>query len=273
MPSIFFVNHPDKEPRYGRSRVGSQMIIPWNTTVTHRRKMIERSGVYLNIGALNNPLKSDILFWGEYEVGSNCTIINTLQSPKAVHNFLPPVSSVAVIPPSGHNTDPYVFGDIFKYTCCRIGSINLKKGDVVVFGTYRNNNTGIATLFAIDTFFVVEDEKKINCISSNSQFYLAAIVPNTKKRNTYFEARMWSPNAPYFSFVPCMPCNNSTAPKIALGFKKPIIDLGHWGRSVKHSYYGYNVIKCNYNYPSDWNYILTQINSAGLHLGIFVDSI
>ena len=112
--NVYIVSHPQDEPSYNRKRPMSRMNLGWNTFNRHKRKFIKRSGSYLNGSTVHN---ADIYFWGEYEAGSDCTVVSN-NRPKAIHDVLIPARGVSPIPTSALNTDPYVFGNHFKHICC-----------------------------------------------------------------------------------------------------------------------------------------------------------
>ena len=116
IPKVFICTHPHNRPSYGKV-ISSRVYIPWNTTNNHRRIFISRSGQYLCKGLLNT---GTIYFCGEYEPSSEAQIISK-SCPKAVHDNLIPARGKARIPAHAINTDPYVFGEHFKYICCQLG--------------------------------------------------------------------------------------------------------------------------------------------------------
>ena len=57
------------------------------------------------------------------------------------------------------NTDPFVFGDHFYYTCCKQEKAkHLKEGSVILFGTcYGESKDRETAYYAIDTVFVIKE--------------------------------------------------------------------------------------------------------------------
>lgn len=158
MANIYFVKHPHQEPNYGTTKVGDRVRVLW-TTNEHRRKFIKHDGKYLtNNGIIDY---APLYFWGEYEPYSCATIIQSEGCPKAIHDDLKSVRDISTtINPiclypqpqhNGLNTDPYVFGDRFRYICCmkkELEKLGLKKGDVIIFGNV------VRSSFCFDTVFV-----------------------------------------------------------------------------------------------------------------------
>lgn len=71
------------------------------------------------------------------------------------------------------NTDPFVFGDTFYYTCCKqFQTKRLKEGSVILFGT------GYADRFVIDTVFVIKEIIKYN---KNTLAHTLNTFRNSKK--------------------------------------------------------------------------------------------
>ena len=73
------------------------------------------------------------------------------------------------------NTDPFVFGDTFYYTCCqRKRLFGPEKGDIILFGSCKNGKVLIDTVFVVDNpKLEVDDEFK----KRNPIFYETVIIP------------------------------------------------------------------------------------------------
>lgn len=123
----------------------------WNTG-NHKRKYLKVQGSYLN--SVNQKQQSkNLYFWGEWEAQSN--IIKELNHsnsllPKLIFEpyYKQPIGNV--------NTDPFVFGNQFHYCICKQGHYpslreKLEKGDIILFGSHKND------AFILDTLFVIKD--------------------------------------------------------------------------------------------------------------------
>ena len=126
----------------------------WNTG-NHRRKYIEVSGNYLT--SLNSQPKTvdKLYFWGEWEAPSRCRQINEPCADGPHYIFNPHYT--LPVPINAANTDPFVFGNQFYYCICKQAHYtslrNLEPGDVILFGSCKNKQ------FVLDTLFVIKDKK------------------------------------------------------------------------------------------------------------------
>ncbi len=126
---------------------------PWNTG-DHRRKFLCNPGRYVSgDGSLG---AGPLVFWGEWEPPSN--VLQRWGRKDFLPRFLH--EPVWEHPAAGgmprQNTDPWVFGDCFRYSNCgqlRSGRAlqKLTQGSIVLFGSAIRLN------FVIDTVFVVKD--------------------------------------------------------------------------------------------------------------------
>lgn len=213
---IYIVSHPGIEPAYSPGQWRGLQRVTWNRTPTHWRKFIERNGTLVDGGGIVQPNKL-LRFWAEYEPASDCLMLNTKNiQPKALHTRLIPVGPGNMCPPvvgypkKCHNTDPYVFGDCFYYTCCKRYSKVYKRGDIILFGSLMQDNTGKFGKLMLDTVIVVREEVPVNRIPSTSNFYKASIAPLVRSGvsvNTVVAGIMYgsteAANAKMYSFVPC----------------------------------------------------------------------
>lgn len=170
----------------------------WNYGL-HRRKFLHAKGIYIENGEKIGDEQNlkDIYFWGEWEPESKVTSIFKKPIEGAKPHFInEPVVKIqsghVVVPinKNAHpvNTDPFVFGDKgFYYSCCKQrnkkGNITqmqyLEPGSIILFGSninhYRKSNSNInqekepKPYFALDTVFVVGEDKKTYSIDSYSE--------------------------------------------------------------------------------------------------------
>ena len=218
MPSIIQFFHPGLEHKYNFTNKDNQHIRTWNLD-GHRRKFMIHDGQYIE----NNIRKSSkLLFWCEWEPPS---IVERLPQhgrtltkkayPEYLHYpFLPPVEKIKEYQKSGYqNTDPFIFGDAFRYSNCKQATYSslkkLEKGSLILFGSRVNYR------FAIDTVFVVKESEPY-IASLNDKFenlgifnqIVLKMFKNSKCNNSKAEKVLYT-GATYdkkvnsmFSFVP-----------------------------------------------------------------------
>ena len=193
----------------------------------HKRKVIKTSGKYYQNGKL---FDSELIFWGEWEPDSAVTPI-VPQPPRDkfighdLHHPLlilgkngKPKAKRYINGQKCQNTDPFVFGGPFHYSCCQQhygGALSklayLDKGSIIVFGTnYRKPSPTIV----IDTVLVVGESRPYNTSSIARDLkgfvtndYLMIMDLNTPAPG--FDFRCYHGATPansvegMFSFVPC----------------------------------------------------------------------
>jgi hypothetical protein len=178
--------HPGGDP--GTDDPGGN-IKSWNRSFTksrkkipHVRKFMIAPGSYVEeINGKEIYQQRDLFFWGEWEPPSKVHHLNRIQVqeeelyPQYLHKpYLPP-------PPFPQNTrdeknpyqntDPFVFGDSFRYAICRqrAGNImtRLDKGSLILFGIGKEEK-GKAPRFLLDTVFVVAGYRDYKDYSPNA---------------------------------------------------------------------------------------------------------
>ena len=232
MATFYFVEHPMKEPRYGRAANGERIPVRWAIRQPHHRKFMMRQGEYLD----GSNLKYEkFYFWGEYEAHSDCIIKNITNTPIAIHDVLHPVRGTAPLLTNALNTDPYVFGNHFKNICCGIRNGKYEHGDVVLFG-YKEGNC-----FYFDTVFVVDRKRYIDYLHQTTQYYKASIEPlNRDRKNAepslprveyYFQGISYYENREYYSFVPCtLDYTTQQLPSVPQDFRKKVVTKERWDK-------------------------------------------
>lgn len=208
------LNHPGSEKPFklskGYQKISGSIIREWNNDPRHYRKFIRIKGEHLpSIGA--KLIESNLLLWGEWEGNSVFHPINNGKGrPTGIHE---PFHSTQIR--GFENTDPYIYGDCFKYaTCKQSGQVaNLDSQSLILFGsTFPSKNA-----FFLDTVFVVKShEKAVDVFQSGAKNYTITYreetleqlgndymgpVPSKTKR--IYHGQKWSENPQYFSFVPC----------------------------------------------------------------------
>lgn len=140
--------HPSGEHRPAR-HAG---VMPWNTG-PHKRKYLVSEGTALV--ETDGPTSGEFAFWGEWESESRFQTlpVGPAGSPRYVHA---PFWQQPTADTFRQNTDPYVFGDCFRYTNCNQpyrGAPSwlqrLDRRSVLLFGG------SLLGHFVIDTVFVV----------------------------------------------------------------------------------------------------------------------
>lgn len=134
-------------------------IKKWNTG-EHARKFIRVKGKYLS-DLTSHEKNDELMFWGEWEAESifekiKCNEKQEAGYPKYIHKPVVKITNELGL----QNTDPYVFGDNFIFSCCKQQSFkqlrHLQPGSIIVFGSKLDNK------FVIDTVFVIKDGQDYN---------------------------------------------------------------------------------------------------------------
>lgn len=255
--------------------------IDWNKG-DHKRKFLKNPGIYLDG---NNKVKSDVIFWGEWEAPSDMIqklIIEEETQPKYLFQpYFSPLQYQGFL----QNTDPFVFGDNFYYVCCRQttkrGSTQLRflgEGSVILFGSRLNHK------FVLDTVFVVDKYYDIKSLKQVSQYVPDTYVDVTLKHilscgninqnkcssnqnfRLYIGAKFDNPKNEMFSFFPCLPYKA----KINNGFSRPVIQIPNIISDNQSQGY-----KINRNFKTNikelWTEVKNQVEKANLNLGIYTE--
>jgi len=272
MPTIQ-LNHPCNEKLFiignGYFPFNNQIIREWNNDTLpngkqpHYRKFIRSNGEF--VANMNSkPQNSNLIFWGEWEGNSIFNPINNGQNtPNGIHE---PFHSVVVR--GFQNTDPYVFGNYFKYAICSQKGImcNLPTGSLILFGTTTNIG------FLLDTVFVVKShETAISVCNNNAANYSIVyreetieqlgntyLGPNPSSINKIYQSQTWWDCNDYFSFVPCNIASSNNYSKVILNF--PLMAKQKVGHPYRHF---------NRRQPIDvWKDIVNSVLKQGFVLGV-----
>lgn len=178
MPKIIQFLHPSQEAKPVND---DDKIIQWNNFATHRRKFLLSRGEYINH---SGELKvNDLTFWGEWEPQSE---IIKIINPKP---YFPKYLNLPYLdlrePQRTHTTDPYVFGNSFRYFICRQHSNrhilkNIEPGSIILFGSSINFKFCLDTLFVVSNNRIKYSSENVNQmfpIDKRGQFYYACIDP------------------------------------------------------------------------------------------------
>lgn len=246
----------------------------------HARKFMLADGNWIDSNSKINS--GEFTFWGEWEAQSE--IISAVRSGMGlpqnivVPRFGGPISPVENL----MNTDPYVFGEQFKYTLCKQSLRNgsstylsrLAPGTLVLFGSV------VKGYFTLDTAFVTGNsthqhsrstwEKEIGAGLSETYkavtlkpMYWDKNVPDEVTYSLYFGATPSSPFNGMFSFFPCLPMESDES----MRFSRPIINLegviNHASKQAPKGTPGDSemVKKC-------WTSVVEQVQAQGLSLGV-----
>ncbi|OZM56458.1 hypothetical protein CIB95_11830 [Lottiidibacillus patelloidae] len=154
----------------------------WNKS-PHKRKFMRSKGRYIE----NGEVKEDLLqFWGEWEAQAFLIEQLSRSNTSEPEYLYEPYYSLPDSYEGLQNTDPFVFGENFYYTCCRqykkykgkfrsTSVRHLAPGSIILFGSRKNND------FILDTVFVVGE----NFTDYNSKNIVSDIKANVSQ--TYFE--------------------------------------------------------------------------------------
>ncbi len=270
------LNHPNPEKPFivgnGYTLINNQIIREWNKDILknnkkpHYRKFICNNGEFIS-NLETQPQKGNLLFWGEWEGNS---IFNPINNGKGVPNGIhEPFHSKSIL--GFQNTDPYVFGDFFKYAICSQNGVmcNLDNGSLILFGTTTNSG------FLLDTVFVIKTHETANSVCNNnaanytqiyreetleplSSFYL---IPNPLSKNKLYHSQTWWENNEYFSFVPCKEALTNS-------YNKVILNL-NWltKQKIGHPYKHF----ANLNPKNIWEKIVDSVLKQGFLLGVKFD--
>lgn len=212
----------------------------WNTN-DHRRKFMLNEAIYLDEN--NAEQQGDVTFWGEWEAPSEQ--ISSWPSGETLPRSLVRPHFPGPLIGTGQNTDPYVFGDSFKYSVCkqfrkpRPGHAGrstylarLAVGSLILFGSKLDHE------FVLDTAFVVGSSVPYTPATWTKD--VAATTSAVYRSVTFAPAhttfipevsdvplRLYSGATPAntvqgtYSFFPCLPVTDGSYPR----FSRPVIRL------------------------------------------------
>ena len=296
----------------------------WNNG-SHRRKFLKCPGefvdriqnVHHNELRFSLPQKSELLFWGEMEFPTAVHKINNPEiDSKYPHYIHEPIAqkrlqfdadneeqlyklygsafendgTVFYDASMGYqNTDPYVFGDYFSYSCCKqnrngkpVKLQRLLPGDVIIYYSTEKNS------FMIDTVFVVgevvgrykrnyyDEIKPYITEMYNQTVILPALygsglnIDNKAEFTLYHSATYNNPVNGMFSYFPCRLSSEGFAkgfPRFELCNGKLTDDI-----QIKQKQ-GFGILETKgQNHIKDiWMILTEQITQSGFLLGIQAD--
>lgn len=202
--------------------------MPWNTG-DHLRKFLRSPGSAID--GEGRSVDGDLVFWGEWESESRYTTLAGRPNPGYPRYLHEPFWREPVGKVFRQNTDPYVFGDSFRYSNCKqlhggrpSGMQRLDRGSVLLFGGSKDG------AFLLDTVIVIAKAtpwsvhatqevadptlRRVTCDS-------VATVPGITADFTLYDGATAQERVDgMFSFTPCLPFDDG-----GLGFAKPAIRL------------------------------------------------
>lgn len=162
----------------------------------HGRKFVEAAGEYVTADGKIHKAGA-LRVWCEAEWNTKYhPLINSPEAtrfnifPKRLHKLYP---SIRDLTSGGKNTDPYIFGKQFIYSNCRQNKLpegGLASGDIILFGSIKEEYDNHPRSFLLDTVFVVGAEK----FHITSQTLFSDIRATCGNRiSQFFGKTVWEP--------------------------------------------------------------------------------
>jgi hypothetical protein len=274
------LNHPGQQKPFklghGYRLIGIHTIREWSNESVHFRKFIQNNGLYVNGLKDLQPSQADLYFWGEWEGNS---FFNAF--PRADFRILPnglhkPFHSTFIR--GSQNTDPYIFGNNFKYCVCKqTGYLtNLIINDLILFGTVVPS----LNKFYIDTVFIIKDHNSSANVQATggatySQVYKEETLeqlneylktPTFTNNNRVYHSKTWWDDKDYFSFVPCKLNYDN------IGFERLFIELSNEIFQLSRNPTGKSFLeRCTLSSQDLWKEIVRISLEQGFKLGVKFD--
>ena len=234
MPDFVQFMHPGNE--HGSDVDG---LKSWNIGL-HRRKFLRIEGEYVEALA-GHPRSSEVVFWGEWEPESTVEPIRDPVANGARWLHRPYYVKPVTYWPGDEddplqNTDPFVFGDRFRYTLCRQWRSasnrpsllrDLEPGSLILFGSFKAGNFVLDTVFVTDAGVRHDHDSWSKVLTDLPETYADVTMRATYAWGPGAELRLYSgatrqkPTNGMFSFAPCLPAATG-----GQGFARPSISLG-----------------------------------------------
>ena len=269
---VFVVQFPHPG---GEHVLGSGGRMPWNTG-RHGRKFLRSAG--RSVDAQGRAGNAALVFWGEWEAPSR--IVRRWpwegQLPRELHV---PVWERPATLSYRQNTDPWVFGETFRYSNCKQLTYRqnpsalqaLTPGSVILFGSRLYGE------FVLDTVFVVKQAEPYvphDPPDTDEAFRVCTIdsvitdgrgdYPFTLYHGATFD----EPVAGMFSFVPCRDAARTDA-----RFARPVVSLpGHINPASAQSPSGATRPQTVEQAFERWRSVCEQVFQAGCELGVSFDT-
>lgn len=268
--SVVQFPHPGPEHWFD---AGDRM--PWNTD-SHARKFLRSTGRAVDENGRTRD--GSFVFWGEWEAPSE--IIERWSAegrlPQLLHSPVwerPPITSYR------QNTDPWVFGEAFRYSNCKqltyrhnpSGLQELMPGSVIFFGSKLEGE------FVLDTVFVVKDSASYspNQPPETDEAFRVCTMESLVTDDCgdfpftlYRGATIDDPVAGMYSFSPCRDETASDA-----RFARPPISLpGYINPASAQSPSGAREPRTIEQATEQWRRVQEQVFLAGCELGVSFDT-
>lgn len=249
--------------------------MPWNTG-NHGRKFLRSVG--RSIDENGRVQSGELDFWGEWEAPSRI-IQRWPPEGRLPQNLHTPVWERPRTTSYRQNTDPWVFGETFRYSNCKQLTYRqnpsalqeLPPGSVILFGSKLDGD------FVLDTVFVVKDSVRYSPNDppkTDEAFSVCTIeslvtddcgdYPFTLYRGATFD----NPVAGMFSFSPCRVATDAEA-----RFARPAIFLpGYINPASAQSPSGARQPRTIEQASGQWRSVRDQAFLAGCELGVSFDT-
>lgn len=249
----------------------------WRVTDPHARKFLRSPGRYLD--GNGEAYESELVFWGEWEGPSD--VVDRWDRDGDLPRFLhEPIWGPPPTPGFRQNTDPWVFGDSFRYSNCKQFTYRgnpsalqrLTPGSVVLFGSH------LAGQFLLDTVFVVGDAEPDPYVPSDnrdldvdeafrvSTLDSVATTDGAHAPHTLFRGA--TPDRPIngmYSFVPCRRADAAN-PR----FRRPALDASTYvNPAIRQGMKGTGTPISLAAASNAWDQVRQQVLDAGRLLGVW----
>lgn len=264
--AICFVQflHPGYEPT-----VPKDGWVPWNTRGLHRRKFLRSPGKYLDADGVEAD--DELVFWGEWEPPSQARALSPDKrlDPHWLHTpFRERREGWA------QNTDPFVFGDRFRYSICQqhrgagrpTQLAKLLPGSVILFGSGLSDAFRLDTVFAVAGVATKHSRREPPRVDDDYEevvmkpYYVGH--PDNRVHTLYDGATPEKRVGGMFSFFPC-----KTLEEAPNGFARPPISMPQITATHKQSYRRtfYSSID---EVETLWREVLRQVEAQGCRPGV-----
>ncbi len=251
---------PEHEPHQGDLKC-------WNTG-DHRRKFVVNPGRYLD--AEGHLQQGDLTFWCEWEPPSEVVKRFSDPSPLRPRYLYHPFWYE---PEPGRwlqNTDPFVFGDCFRYTVCRqyrdgrpTKMQHLAPGSLILFGSRLRSRFVIDTVFVVDRWIDYDHPAALEGLVPPAYETITINRIDIARYRLYTGATFEQPYHGMFSFVPCLPHTEA-----ARGFARPTIILPGLVSDLLAMNFRRRVQPNVDAMKQIWDEVVRQVKEQGLMLGI-----
>jgi len=274
------LNHPGHQKPFkigkGYRQIANSIIREWNNDNVHYRKFIQNNGHYID--GLNdlNPKQAELYFWGEWEGNSFFNPFSRANNrilPNGLHKLFHSTVIKGI-----QNTDPYIYGDNFKYCVCKqTGRLtNLFLDDLILFGTVVPS----LNKFYIDTVYVIKDHDTSTNVqvtggANYSKVYKEETLeqlnqylkkPTFTNNNRVYHSKTWWDDKEFFSFVPCKLSYDN------IGFERLFLDLNNQIFQLSRNPTGKSFLgRCRLSPKDLWKEIVKISKEQGFKLGVKFD--